>query len=400
LPLLRHGADRRQTKVGADVGHRRRAGRGPSLVAGLWLCTGCTPESGAGGGGAAAGPAIVPVDSVLIEETGTFYIGNPISIVPDTTDGSILVSDFFENRILRFGRDGRLRQSYGRPGEGPGEFSSIGAAFTLQDTIVVGVGDRRKILQLFSATDGSYVGAYGYRGRTGFGGYAVVNRAVVFPSRELTGLTSVAIWRYPDDEIEYVVPLPDEYVRSAIHPRGAGYFAAFFSTGSAVAWPDTIMSAMSGVNEIFLSTWDGEVFDTLNPPAVRRWGVPGDIQEILDEHRYQGNSGHGVSSSQDGLHRLSGGATVVFHHDATLEGEQPHGTITTDVYVTVISPDRRTACVDGPVPHFKAMRPVHTVSRDTIFFLDRKLNEAEDGLETWVRMYRIDTSECDWLEVG
>ena len=98
-----------------------------------------------------------------------------------------------------------------------------------------------------------------------------------------------------------------------------------------------------------------------------------------------------------GLYRLSDAATVVFHHDATLEGEQPHGTITADIYLTVIAPDRRTACVDAPVPHFKALRPIHTVVRDTVFLLDRRLNEAEDGLETWVRMYRIDTSGCTWL---
>ncbi len=66
----------------------------------------------------------------------------------------------------------------------------------------------------------------------------------------------------------------------------------------------------------------------------------------------------------------------------------------------VIAPDRKTACVDAPVPHFKAMRPIHTVVRDIVFLLDRRLNEAEDGLESWVRMYSIDTSECTWLELN
>ena len=77
----------------------------------------------------------------------------------------------------------------------------------------------------------------------------------------------------------------------------------------------------------------------------------------------------------------------------------PHGTITADIYLTVIDPDREAACVDAPVPHFKAMRPVQTVVRDTVFLLDRRLNEAEDGLESWVRMYRIDTSQCTWLKM-
>ena len=370
------------------------------IGAGLLLCAGCTADPGRRPNTGEGGPSVVPVDSVLLEETGRFYIGNPFSLVPDTTDGSFLISDFFENRILRFDRDGRLQQTYGRPGEGPGEFLDIGPAFILNDSIIVGADHGRKIFQLFSASGGEYLRAYDYLGRLGVSTYTVLVGAVVYPSRELVSRTSVAIWRYPSEEIDYVVPLPDEYMRSANHPSGyVGRFAAFFSMGSAVAWPDTIMSAMGGLNEIFVSTWDGQVVDTLGPPAILRRGVPADIQERLDDLAGFRGSPFAVSSIQSGLYRLSDGATVVFHHDATLEGEMPLGNITADVYVTVISPDRKSACVDALVPHFKAMRPIHTVVRDTLFFLDRRLNEAEEGLETWVRMYRIDTSGCTWLEM-
>ena len=106
--------------------------------AGLLLCAGCTADPGGRPTTEASGPSVVPVDSVVLEETGRFYIGNPFSLVPDTTDGSFLISDFLENRILRFGRDGRLQQTYGRPGEGPGEFVDLGPAFILNDSIVVG----------------------------------------------------------------------------------------------------------------------------------------------------------------------------------------------------------------------------------------------------------------------
>lgn len=375
-----------------------------SLAAWILLCAGCTADSGGHATrgvlrGDVRGPLAVPVDSVLLEEAGRFYIGSPFSLVPDTTDGSFLISDFFEDRILRFGRDGRLLQTYGQPGEGPGEFLEIGPAFILNDSMVVGVDGRRKLLQLFSAKDGQYLRAYRYRGRLGMSTYTVAAGGVVFASRELVQQTSVAIWRYPHEEIDYVVPLPDEYMRSANHPSGyVGRFAGFFSMGSAVAWSDTIMSGMDGLNDVFLSTWNGEVLDTLDPPSARRRGVPDDIQERLDDPAFRG-SPHSVSSILRGLYRLSDGTTAVFHHDATLKGEQPHGTITADIYLTVIAPDRKTACVDAPVPHLQAMRPIHTVVRDTIFLLDRRLNEEEDGLESWVRMYRIDTSQCTWLKM-
>ena len=118
----------------------------------------------------------------------------------------------------------------------------------------------------------------------------------------------------------------------------------------------------------------------LHPPAIRRRGVPEDIQERVDANDVPVGV-HEVSSSLTGLYRLSGGGTALFHHDAMLEGEPGRGTITADIYLTVIAPDRKTACVDGLVPHFKAMRAIHTVVRDTAFLLDRRLDEAEERLE-------------------
>ncbi len=367
----------------------------------LWLliCAGCAAGPDQITDPEVAGPAVIPVDSVLLEETGELYLGNPFSLVPDTLDGSFLVSDFFQNQLIRYNRDGRLRQTYGRRGSGPGEFTGVGPAFILHDTLVVGVDGRRKLMQLYARGDGSFLGSYPYQGVLGIGEFSVVDQSVVFPSRELTGLTSVAVWRYPDSVIDHVVPLPDEYVRSAIRPDGyVGQFAAFHGRGSAVAWPDTILSAMSGLNEVFLSTREGSALDTLHPPAIRRRGVPEDIQERVDANDVPVGV-HEFSSSLTGLYRLSSGATALFHHDAMLEGDPGRGTITADIYLTVIAPDRKTACVDGPVPHFKAMRAIHTVVRDTVFLLDRRLDEAVERLESWVRMYRIDTSGCTWLEM-
>ena len=65
------------------------------------------------------------------------------------------------------------------------------------------------------------------------------------------------------------------------------------------------------------------------------------------------------------------------------------GNITSEVYLSIIAPDRTAACPrsDGclrrcPGALLDEMRPVHTVARDTLFLLDRRLNEAEDDLLT------------------
>ena len=362
------------------------------------VAVGCGSDPGAVGDRVPAGPSVTIVDSVLLDENDRFYLGNPFSLVVDTADGSFFISDFFENRILRYARDGRLRQFYGRPGDGPGEFRAISTAFILNDSIVVGAGGRRNLLQLFSKQDGNSVGSQSYSGRVGTGGVSPVDGGVVFPTRDLPNRTIAAVWRYPEATIDYVVPLPEPYQRSM---EGLGRFAAFQSFGSVVAWSDTLLSGMSGLNEIYLSTLDGVLLDTLRLPNSRRRGVPPNVQELFDDLQSFSSMTEmfEVASAMYGLYRLSDGSTVVLHHDSSLEGELPLGNITSEVYLSVIAPDRTAACVDAPVPYSNEMRPVHTVARDTLFLLDRRLNEAEDDLMTWVRVYRIDISGCTWLDL-
>ena len=72
------------------------------------------------------GPLVLPVDSIRLGTSASVYLGNPFSLVVDTLDGSFLVSDFFEDRVLPFGRDGRVVQTYGRPGPGPASFPTLG----------------------------------------------------------------------------------------------------------------------------------------------------------------------------------------------------------------------------------------------------------------------------------
>ena len=289
---------------------------------------GCVDESDTGSGdGAVAegGPSVVAIDSIGLEAGGRYYLGNPFSLVVDTTDGSFLVSDFFEDRVLRFARSGSLVQTYGRPGGGPGEFSDLGPTFILDDSVVVAADDRRGLFQLFLRDDGSYIGAYRYSGRIGFGGVSITENGVVFASRDLEKWTMAAVWRYPGSAIDYLVPLPEPYVRSATRQDGGtGYFAAFFSSGSVVAWADTLLTGMSGFDQLYLATIDGAVLDTLKLPSVRRRGVPDDLQRQVDDWGF-GSTPFKQASVLGGLYRLSDGRTAVIHHDEALEGSSPRG---------------------------------------------------------------------------
>ena len=74
----------------------------------------CASERESAGSGG-AGPVLIPLDSVLLVEADTLYIGNPFTPVVDPFDGTIYVPDLFSNRVMRFGRDGSLIRVYGRP---------------------------------------------------------------------------------------------------------------------------------------------------------------------------------------------------------------------------------------------------------------------------------------------
>jgi len=378
-------------------GARTRGCSALSIVAGaLAFPGGCgdgVPEAAARGD--AAGPTVVPVGDILLEETYESYLGNPHTLVVDTADGSFLVSDYFQGRIIRFGRDGGIVQRYGAPGEGPGEFKGMGPTFILNDSVVAGLDVQRRLFKLFAREDGEYLESFRYQGSIR-GDVSVVAGMVVAPSVRYTDdFTTVLTWDPGEGSFRYLVDLPQPYMQSL---KGIGAFAGSLEGASVLAWPNTMLVGMLGMNELRLATWQGEVLDTIRPPTVRRRGVPENAQLSYDTDRSLGFKDRvEMASLLVGVYGISDGQTVLIHADQTVKGEIPNVEWLADIYLTVLSADRRTACVDGFVPYTNETRARLTVARDTLFLLDRTINDAGDGLETWIRLYEIDTSGCDWL---
>ena len=368
-----------------------------SIVAGtLAFLGGCgdrAPEAATRGD--AAGPAIVPVGDILLEETYESYLGNPYTLVVDTADGSFLVSDYFQGAIIRFGRDGGIVQRYGAPGEGPAEFKGMGPTFILNDSVVAGLDVQRRLFKLFAREGGEYLESFRYEGSIR-GDVSVVAGMVVAPSVRFTDdFTTVLIWDPGEGSFRYLVDLPEPYLQSL---RGIGAFAGSTASGSVLVWPDTMLVGMAGVNELVLATWQGEVLDTIRPPGVRRRGVPENVQVKLEtDLSLSFKDRVEMMSLLVGVYRMHNGQTVLFHADQTIKGEIPNVEWLADIYLTVLSADRRTSCADAFVPYANETRARLTLSRDTLFVLDRTINEAGDGLETWIRLYEIDTSGCDWI---
>lgn len=365
------------------------------LVVGfLALLTGC-------GSGPAAeeraerlrGPILESVGSILLEESDSAYIGEPFSLVIDPDDGSFYISDFFSNRVFRFDRGGTLVARIGRPGGGPGEFRSVGLTFLLDDTTLVAADDNNKRLLLFDRRDGSFREHRAFAGVIGPSAPAARNGTVWIPSRELAGGTSVLKWELATGEMHHLVPLPEMYMESA---RGIGRFASFRPHGTLTLWADTLLVGMGGTNALTLSDTRGTVLDTVSIPAIRRRGVPANVLEIFQNVRSTQQDIFEASSALRHVHRLPAGNFALVHHDSHLEGRLPGGLITATIYVSVLSADRKRACVDTLLPASKDARPIHGFRGDTLFHLDRRIVDDE-RLETRIELYRITTDGCDWL---
>ncbi len=380
--------------IPADAIHRF----GILAIAGLGFACSPKPADRLAGDSSHRGPDVVALEPILLQGSNSYYLGNPSSLSVDTTDGSFLVADYFSGRIFRFGRDGSVVRTYGRPGSGPGEFESLGPAFLLNDSVVVGADTDRRQLSRFLAATGEHLGLVRHPGSAGVSA-AVVDGVILIPSIDLDSMKSVVIWDATSESVHHVIDLPATYRRSA---RGSAMFLGMFGLGTVAAWPDTMLFGMGGTNEVLLATWEGEAIDTVHLPNVRRRGVPRDAQERVD-NRTDGLTFRDrmeMLSVLHGLYTLSDGGTVFIHHDIDVAGEPPMVEFPATVYASILSRDRDVACVDGTVEFANDLRVVHTISRDTLYLLDRILDEAENTMSTWIRRYKIDTEACDWLPVG
>ena len=309
-----------------------------------------------------AGPAIVQVDSLLLEET-EFHLGRPYSLSVDTVDGSFLIADGYLGRMLRFARDGRYMRAYGRPGEGPGEFRGLGRGFILNDSIVVGRDNHRNLLTRFSR-EGEHLGSTRYEGFKD-GWAAVAGDVVLLPAIDLESHKMVSLWDWRRDEmLGKAIDLPVPYRRSL---RGRDIYFGVLAGSSIVAWADTMLVGTVAENELYLATWDDRMLDTLHLPRARRRGVPNDVQERIDDPSDQLSFKERMEmlSTLEGLYRMPDGSTVAVHHDGIIDGEPPMVEFLAEVYVTVLSPDRRTACVDGAVRFANQLRTQITQRRAT-----------------------------------
>ena len=76
-------------------------------------------------------PELALVDSVVLQQSASEYVGLPSGFAVLPGEDGFLVSDLRNRTVHRFGRDGTHQEQLGREGEGPGEFSAPPTALAL-----------------------------------------------------------------------------------------------------------------------------------------------------------------------------------------------------------------------------------------------------------------------------
>jgi len=348
-----------------------------------------------------AGLTLVPMDSVLLAETDTLYIGHPFGVVVDPFDGSLHIPDSFSRRIYRFARDGSLLQTYGRPGRGPGELNSAFHLAVVDDSTLAVPSLNPPALYLYDRRSGELARSIPIPSvLAALGQAAIDGDAVWFPARALGQNSAFLIWWRNTDSPRIIGALPEEYTRSIeargiFHQtRGGGVLA--FAEGS-------VLRGWEGLNALERFDLSGRRIERIDIPRVRRRGVPEYAQDWID----QGRRGPLRSYAEmEELHswtlqmaRLESGLFGLVHHDfRVLEDRGPsRATIFgADVYVSVLSADLDSACVDALVPTSRDLQAYTSFRGDTLFVLDRRVVD-DRRVESRVLIFGLDTTGCDWL---
>jgi hypothetical protein len=133
--------------------------------------------------------------------------------------------------------------------------------------------------------------------------------------------------------------------------------------------------------------------DTVEIPAVRRRGVP---RDLVDHYRkpISDQDIAGLGSSLMALHEMPSKEVAAAYMDVSFVDNLT----TAEAYVSVLSPDLKSACVDVPLHFGKDGRPTIAFRGDTVYTLEQRVQSATTST-TMIRSYVIDTSRCDWMPV-
>jgi len=313
---------------------------------------------------------------LLLEDDPATQLGDPYGFAVDPVDGSFYFADGFAQRVVRFGRDGRLLRIYGRPGSGPGEFRNVAFVFVPGDGRVLAEDVYRVRMLVFDRGSATLAGEIPHASTVSDLLIAGDTLWLAAVSRDLS--SSIEVQR-PGQPPEHGGPVPAEYFENNAY-FGFNPYAYLAPAGD--GW---LYLAFAGRNEIYRVNPARGGLDTIDVPRRLRRGVPPDIVERMREASLSARAAS-LSTVAD-IHALRDGGLAIVHQDLTIEGTMPAAHITAELYHTLLDRAGEAVCVDLPVPVADVAWPRPAFLGDTLFVLDRRMRG--DTLESWVVIYPL-----------
>jgi hypothetical protein len=347
------------------------------LVAGAVACRSNTPVSHE-----VAGPALSLVDSVVLSESEAKFIAQ-LGGVAEDREGRYLVTDMAQPRVVRFSPNGAWLDEVGRKGEGPGEFIGPTQAVPLPGGQFAVGDDQLRRLTIFDS-GGSRLREVTYPGiiRTVVTGHG----AIWFGGVEQASETGIMRWD-GDSSFRRFFPFPQSYKQN---PPLRGIFTIV----ALDTWGDTLVGGYSGSNDIVFLDTAGRELQRVGLPVARRKGVTAAGLTRLAAPDTPFPERFSALSGLFQLHRLSSGQIAALHMDQVLDGNA----IESVAYLSLLSADRKHACVDGTVPVHGGGHPFTSFQGDTLMVTEQEAQS--DPVQTVIHRYLVSAARCEWVGVS
>jgi hypothetical protein len=339
--------------------------------------------------GAAAQVQLVRIDT--LRDSTSELIGR-FGRVMVARDSSVYLPIQYVNHVLRFEKRGRLMQRIGRNGSGPGEFPSSPQDVTEWGDSLVFANLAGRTVSFFSATEGNFLRREIVEG---FPFTLAATPTHLFVGALSTTRGTVAgVWEQGSDSMRHIVPIPTDLLRNPVAMRR-------WPVSIVTAVQDTVIVGFITSDMLQVATATGEVRDSLRIPALRRRGLPRDLDAVVAPV-LQSRLAFFLFASLAGLDQRPDGHVMAVHYDwfttdstdrPSVDGER----ITDELKVFVTLVDRRTrrACIDTPIPTAWTMIPAIAAHGNDIVMVGH-LESDDERPVVEMRRYRINVATCDW----
>ena len=356
-----------------------------------------------GGRTSPGGPQVQLLDSIILEEPDSAYLGRPGPFVATPADGSYLLTDELADRVLSFRKDGRLGFVLGRSGAGPRDFSSVGPVIALVDSLLIVQSAGTARLTVFDARSRKLLAQRLYLG----------NLMSIRPSKAdlLIGdfdlakgfgaarLPIAALFNQPQTG-------PTTFIEPTFGalPKAYSQYPMLVTFGNVFAEPvgDSVLVGFGATSYLVLFDRAGQAVDTIDIPARERRGVPPDSVKLFGSRSMPMARLATAISTLLGLWHLPDGQMLVWHQDPSARFKNGQLVeLTGRAFVSILDRDLTHACVDTELLAPGTSRPRLGVRGDTLLSLDQVvLTNGPLRAQTVIRRYLVSSLGCHWIPIG